>query len=388
MSGSPLTAMPGRIAPFAKDLYHCADCSYCVDAIWTERGIAHVCSTLEHHRPVPSYSGRGYLAAARALAEGEALAPEVLAERVFSCTGCANCEQVCPIGLRPAQLAQALREELVERGHTPPAVEVLRGTMRACGNPYGKPPATRGEWARGLDFANGEATVLYAPGCAAACGDPAEPRAVVRLLGLAGEKVGWRGDDDRCCGAPLRETGLVEDARYAEQRLGSDVFAPRVVSSGLECLPAWRRVAGDRALSFPAWLLEMLDTGRLRVTPRDHAAVAAFDGCANRRPEADGTRPDRLREVLARIGIAVVNDARGAALALCCGAAGGMPAMARESAVRMAGARLDGLPADLPIVAADPRCLTHLAAARQGPRPHGLAAFILAHCDVEGRNGG
>jgi Fe-S oxidoreductase len=378
--------MPGRIAPFAKDLYHCADCSYCVDATWTGRGIAHVCPTIEHHRPVPSYSGRGYLAAARALAEGEALAPAVLAERVFSCTGCANCEQVCPIGLRPAQLAQALREELVEQGHAPPAIGQLRATMRACGNPYGKPPATRGEWARGLAFANGEATVLYAPGCAAACGDPAEPRAVVRLLALAGEKVGWRGDDDRCCGAPLRETGLAEDARYAEQRLASDVFAPRVVSSGLECLPAWGGVAGCHAQGFPEWFAAALDAGRLRVTPRDHRAVVAFDGCANRRPEAGDTRPDRLREVLARIGVAVVNDAHGAATALCCGAAGGMPAMAPESAARMATARLDGLPDTLPIVVADPRCLSHLAAAAGERRPRllGLAAFVATHCEATG----
>lgn len=39
---------------FRKDLYHCADCNYCVDAVWAERGIEHVCPTMQSHSPVTS----------------------------------------------------------------------------------------------------------------------------------------------------------------------------------------------------------------------------------------------------------------------------------------------------------------------------------------------
>ncbi len=376
---------PARLAGFAADLYHCADCGYCVDAVWAERGIEHVCPTIGHHLPVASYSGRGYIAAARAWHEGAALDLDVLAERVFTCTGCGNCEQVCPIGLRPTQVGQALRAELVERGHAPASVEKLRATMRACGNPYGKPPSSRGAWANGHSFAQQDATVLYAPGCAAAYGNPAETRAAVALLEAAGEKVAWRGDDDRCCGAPLRELGLHDDASHAERRLAVDLPAARVVTSGLECRPAWRAALGGQAMGFPEWLLEALDSGRLRVTARDHSRVFAFDGCANRRPGAEG-RPDPLREVLARLGVDSVNEGLGAATAVCCGAAGGMPAMTPASAARMAGARLAVVPVEVPVVCADPRCLAHLAASvgAGGPRLLGLAEFVATHCAVEG----
>jgi len=376
---------PARLAAFASDLYHCADCSYCVDAVWAERGIEHVCPTISHHQPVASYSGRGFIAAARAWYEGTALDLDVLAERVFTCTGCGNCEQVCPIGLRPTQVGQALREKLADRGHAPASVDALRATMRACGNPYGKPPATRGTWANGHAFAGAAATVLYAPGCAAAYGAPAEARAALALLEAAGEKVAWRGDDDRCCGAPLRELGLHEDAHYAEQRLAAGLGEQRVVTSGLECRPVWRRARGEQAQAFPEWLLDALERGRLRVTPRDHARVYAFDGCANRRPGADG-RPDTLRAILARIGVDCVNGELGAATAVCCGAAGGMPSMAPPSATRMAAARLEDIPAGVPIVCADPRCLAHLlpSAGSGGQRLLGLAAFVQAHCEVEG----
>lgn len=378
-------AAPTLLAGFAGDLYHCADCGYCVDAVWAERGLEHVCPTIGHHLPVASYSGRGYLAAARAWHEGAALDLDVLAERVFTCTGCGNCEQVCPIGLRPTQVGQALREELVARGHAPASVDALRATMRACGNPSGHPSSARGAWAQGLQFAREDATLLYAPGCAATHGDPAEARAVVALLAAAGERVAWRGDDDRCCGAPLREVGLLDDAAYAARGLAAELPVARVVTSGLECRAAWRGALGEQAVGFPEWLLDALARGRLRVRPRDHSRVFAFDGCANRRPGTDG-RPDPLREVLARIGVETVNDGLGAATAVCCGAAGGMPAMNPASAARMAGGRLAEVPAGLPVVGADPRCLAHLAGAagEAGPRLLGLAEFIAAHCDVEG----
>ena len=97
---------------FGADLYHCASCNYCVDAVWPERGLHHVCATLEHHSPAPGYSGRGFIDTARALLEGVALDADSIAERVFTCTTCGNCETSCPIGLRPAAIGGALREVL------------------------------------------------------------------------------------------------------------------------------------------------------------------------------------------------------------------------------------------------------------------------------------
>ena len=94
---------------FGADLYHCASCNYCVDAVWPERGLHHVCATLEHHSPAPGYSGRGFIDTARALLEGVALDADSIAERVFTCTTCGNCETSCPIGLRPAAIGAGFR---------------------------------------------------------------------------------------------------------------------------------------------------------------------------------------------------------------------------------------------------------------------------------------
>jgi len=374
---------PARLADFARDYYHCADCGYCVEATWAERGLDHVCPTIVHHRPLASWSGRGYLLAARAWHEGTAIDEDALAARVFACTGCGHCETVCPVHLRPAQIGATLREILIEREHAPAPIAALRAAMATHGNPYAASAASRGEWAAGLTFATQDATLLYAPGCAAAWPAHGEAAAQVRVLQAAGERVAWRGAADRCCGAPLREAGYAADAQAAEARLARDLEHARVVTAGHECAPGWRRASAGSAevQTFGEWLHATLSAGRLRVAIDPSLRVHAFDGCAGRRP-GESRVEDPLREILAHCDVVPVNEARGAAHALCCGAAGTMKAVAAEAAQRMAAARLVAPAAADVIVVADARCLAHLrdASAASAAAPVlGLAEFLLRY---------
>lgn len=114
------------VTRFARELYHCSSCNYCVDAVWPGRGMRGVCATMEEHSRAPGYSGRGFIEAARALVEGQALNTEALAQRVFTCTTCGNCEAACPIGLHPASVGRALREELIAADALPSALVQAR----------------------------------------------------------------------------------------------------------------------------------------------------------------------------------------------------------------------------------------------------------------------
>ena len=89
----------GAARQFTENLFHCSRCNYCVEASWEEKGLRHVCPTLLHHSPAIGYSGKGYLATARALADGEELSAATVADRIFACTTGGNCEEACPIGL-------------------------------------------------------------------------------------------------------------------------------------------------------------------------------------------------------------------------------------------------------------------------------------------------
>lgn len=143
------------VTRYARDLYHCSSCNYCVDAVWPERGMQGVCATMEQHTRAPGYSGRGYIEAARAIIEGQALDGAALAERVFTCTTCGNCETVCPIGLRPASVGRALREELLAADCLPAPLAAARDSFIAHGNPYGLPRAQRHAWAAALEHERG-----------------------------------------------------------------------------------------------------------------------------------------------------------------------------------------------------------------------------------------
>ncbi len=374
--------MRPHLAALHKDLYHCADCNYCVDAVWEEVGLAHVCATVQSHSPLASYSGRGYLAAARAWHEGHAVDLPTLAERVFTCSTCGHCETVCPIGLRPTQAGLALRAELWTENSVPSATRTLAENILREGNPWGVPRSARNEWVPAFTEApapRGE--LLYLPGCAAALGHSEEARAAATLMRAAGYAVhALKGDG--CCGAPLHELGRAEEAARLIATLArrADGEMP-VILSGLECAGSWaRHASAERPVQFLDWLLARLEEGALTLaaSPAAGSEVALHDSCQSRNSPAEHAA---LRALCARLGFSVLDSANAPRHVLCCGAAGGMPAIAPESARRMAEARRTGLP-QVPLVSTDIRCVAHHRQSAPDARIYGPAEFVLTHCTL------
>lgn len=373
-----MSSTPGPVLSdvLVEALYHCADCSYCVDAVWPERGIDHVCATHEHHSPLVSYTGRGYLAAARAWREGQALDPDTLAERVFTCTVCDNCEAVCPIGLEPATVVRSLRAALLEGGHAPAPIAARLGALRE------DPPsgASRGAWADGLDVPP-EGELLYFPGCAAAHDHPAEAAAAWRLLAASGARVGALESDACRCGAPQRELGDVAAADARQVSLRAQIAArgaSTCVASGAACLREWCEET-ERPVPFHTWLGDALADGTLQITrgKQTPRRVAVLDSCQHRTGD-DGAR---VRALLEALDVTVVNDGRVARYVVCCGAGGGMPDMAPPAAARMGAARATPEADCDALVGLDPRCLSHVAAQATMP-VYGLAEFIDTFFEV------
>lgn len=369
---------------FKKDLYHCADCNYCVDAVWPERGIAHVCPTLQSHSPLTSYSGRGYIAAARAWLEGATLDLAVLGERVFTCTTCSHCETVCPIGLRPTQVGRALRGELWARDEVPAPLRALHEAMQRDGNPNEVARAARNDWQPVLPQTAQLAQVLYLPGCAAATALPSEAQATVALLQAAGFAVVTLGEQDTCCGAPWFELGLHAEAEFMREALASKTaICSEIVISGLECACSWqRRGTGQVPRSFTEWCVAQVRAGGLRLGRREHTPreIHLLDSCQTR--QTVGPAQD-LRTLCELLDLGVAPSTSSARHVVCCGAAGGMPQMAPESAVRMANARLNDQQAAMAIfVSADPRCVAHVRRAAPTAAIFGVAEFLHRYFEV------
>jgi len=191
---------------FTENLYHCSRCNYCVEASWEEKGLRHVCPTLLHHSPALSYSGKGYLATARALADGEELSAATVADRVFACTTCGNCEEACPIGLQPAQLVKAMRADLVDHGLAPDSALELASNIASTGNPDGLPAAERYAWASELQTDSGSAPeFLYLPGLRRLL---RQTRRSARHGGSADRRRGARRDARRQSRSMLRRAAV------------------------------------------------------------------------------------------------------------------------------------------------------------------------------------
>ena len=387
MTQSLLALSADFVKRYARDLYHCSSCNYCVDAVWPERGINHVCPTMQQHSRAPGYSGRGYIEAARALLEEHALDADVLAERVYTCTSCGNCERACPIGLRPAAIAHGLRQELVRAGSVPPDVAAARERILEQANPFGVARVRRADWHADYAFV-AAAEYRYFPGCAAAVALPDEARAAVALMRQAGCAPALADTSDQCCGAPLAELGFGREGdawRAAIRRRLAGAAAMRCVVSGYECLHQLNAAGDVDLISLPAWLLAARASGRIELKLKPGLlrplVVHAVESCQLK------SRPDRAshddeaawRALIDALGIECRPTAYPSAHALCCGASGGMPSTRPELAARMATARLPGAGM---VVTLDPRCAAHLAAVEPGREVLGVAQFIERYCEL------
>lgn len=377
----------GFVLRFATDLYHCSSCNYCVDSVWPERGLNDACVTMAHHTRAPGYSGRGFIETARAVLEGMPLDAEQLAERVFTCTSCGNCESACPIGLRPASIGEALRAELVDANSIPPPVADARRQVLDQANPYGAEKSSRAAWAADLPVAADPSGPVYFVGCAAALKSPVEARAGYELLRRAGLAPEIATLD--CCGAPLASYGDPANGDALANACVDNIGADRtVIVAGYGCQQQLEGRRLGSTLSVAAWLLGAVRDGTLKLNRNEAAkppsAIHLLEACALKRrtQTAPATDETAVRELFAALGIDCLTPLFPSPHAPCCGAGGAMPLMQADAAQRMAAART---PQDGIAVTLDPRCAAHLRESDAGNAKNvlGFAEFITRYFIVE-----
>jgi Fe-S oxidoreductase len=390
--GEIKTALAQAAEPFVENVYHCMRCNYCVEMHWEERGIQHVCPTLIHHNSAPGYSGKGYLAAGRAILEGEELPINSLIERFFNCTTCGNCEEVCPVGLQPAHLVKQIRAAMVTQGLAPEPIIAIGTNIVEHHNPAGAPVEARNRWAEEPDGIEADAPALYLAGCAASYDAPAEARATVSVLYQAGVPVRpLPPGQARCCGAPLSETGHAAEAESERRELIATIERSgcrTVVVSGAECLESLVGAQlGDGLEVVHAFdLIERaVADGRASFEPRagvsNVGAVGLLDPChlskKSHGAAAAANYPRRIRALLARLGCKTATVADEANYAICCGAAGGMPQVSPQSAARMAAGKLQSFAqsAATVVVSPSPLCAAHLGRSQAASLPPVMGLF-------------
>ncbi|HBY92860.1 MAG: (Fe-S)-binding protein [Ardenticatenaceae bacterium] len=268
-------------------------------------------------------------------------------EAVWSCTTCAACLRICPVGNRPLLDIVDIRRSLIQAGDTPdPNLQSTLESFGRQGNSFNKPSRQRAKWVKGLDFAIKDARqepveYLWFVGDFASY-DPRmqeNTRTVARLFHRIGLDFGILYDGERNAGNDVRrvgEEGLFE--MLVEQNLKALGKAEykTIVTTDPHSYNTLKNEYSDFGLQVPVYhYTELLDTllasGRLKLGRQLNVAATYHDPCYLGRYNGVVDAP---RRVLRALGVDLREMPRCRENTYCCGAGGGRIWMDSATGVR------------------------------------------------------
>lgn len=202
---------PRLPADVEKDIHACLQCGYCNFVcpiqLNSDRGFEswRVRGKMYH---LKRYSHPGTFD--RLTRRGAKITPEFV-ERVYNCTACGYCQDVCHAGIKFNDRWEQLKEWFVKNGAGPlDRHKTLRTRVIAKHNPYDEPHENREDWVPKSAKRSKNPDVLYFTGCTASYRQQKIAQDATRVLDAAGIEYDVLGKDEWCCGSPLIRTGQTD----------------------------------------------------------------------------------------------------------------------------------------------------------------------------------
>ncbi|MBB6253277.1 (Fe-S)-binding protein [Nitrospirillum iridis] len=271
----------------------CTRCSGCkwVPNIESDE-FAQICPSV-HYGKFHPYSGGGKMINAYALLKGLINYDDALIDTIYSCSNCGGCDVACKANFgdayEPLAALYALRQQVVADGQLPEPLKRLLANLRATGNRFGYPPASRGRWCATVDVKRwpdqAADTVLYVGDLAFDEGAWPQLRDVIRRLGAAGVDVAIAGENEVDLGGlafDIGDGGQARDLAEAFLRQVQGCPPRRLIICDDQAFAAVRNVFPRLGLVMPnvetLHLTEWL-SGNFTGAARERQRVTYHDSC-------------------------------------------------------------------------------------------------------------
>lgn len=218
-------------------------------------------------------------------------------KRIFQCTLCVRCEEVCQTKIDMTRVWQGIRAELGNRGLWPKEIQGLYEATLTHRNLYSMPNDTRTVWAMMIEDevlpkVNKVADVAYFVGCVAAfTGRIAGiPESTVAIFDSAGVDYTILGPEEWCCGNPLFFVGghsaAVELAQHNLEKL-RELEVQTLVTNCAGCYRSFNNEypkllgedIGIEVLHFSQFLSKLIDQGKLTFSRPREMTITYHDPC-------------------------------------------------------------------------------------------------------------
>jgi Fe-S oxidoreductase len=256
-------------------------------------------------------------------------------QELWACTTCMACVQECPVMIEHVDTIVDLRRGLVlNESRFPEELKTTFSNLERNYTPWGFGHSARADWAEGLDIKTlsglPDADVLFWVGCAGAYDARYRKvtQAFARLMKLAGVKFAILGTEEKCTGDPARRMGN----EYLAQSLITENVATlnrynvkKIVVTCPHCLQSlgkeYRQFGGTyEVVHHTTFLKQLIDEGRLTLTPERRATISFHDPCYLGRYNDEYDAP---RDIIDLVADDRVEMQRSRDKSFCCGAGGG-----------------------------------------------------------------
>ena len=279
------------------------------------------------------------------------------ARRVYECTLCGACREVCATRIDTVTAWLDTRAHLASGGALDDLpLSRLRDNLAATQSVTGDAPENRLLWQENLETPNPGlsgrrgAEIVYFVGCVTGLYPQGHPiaQAMTELLARAGADFTTLGSEEWCCGFPYLGLGLPDEAaKVAAHNVAAvtALGAKTVVTTCPSCYHMWRHTYPEllgaapdvEVLHATELLARLLASGAIELAPLDEI-VTYHDPCDLGRNSGIYETPRQL--IRAIPGVELVEMADNRENALCCGGGGNLEAVNPELAAAIASRRL------------------------------------------------